>query len=69
MWLSLCPDQHAFHLVLRALQRLHVLAQEQGASLLVVFQPSKEETYLPLLSHTVPDLQHPLQEALGIGQK
>jgi hypothetical protein len=59
------PDQHAFHLVLRALQRLHVLAQEQGASILVVFQPSKEETYLPLLSHTVPDLQHPLQEALA----
>ncbi|HEY5870220.1 MAG TPA: hypothetical protein VI542_32405, partial [Candidatus Tectomicrobia bacterium] len=59
------PDQHAFHLVLRALQRLHVLAQEQGASILVVFQPSKEETYLPLLSHTLPDLQHPLQEALA----
>jgi hypothetical protein len=59
------PDQHAFHLVLQALQRLQALAQEQGASVLVMFQPSKEETYLPLLGNTVPDLQHALQEALA----
>jgi SGNH hydrolase-like domain, acetyltransferase AlgX len=59
------PDQSAFHLVLRALQRLQALAQEQGAYILVVFQPSKEETYLPLLGNAVPDLQHTLQEALA----
>jgi hypothetical protein len=59
------PDQHAFHLVLQALQRLQTLAQEQGASVLVVFQPSKEETYLPLLDDTVPDLQPALQAALA----
>jgi hypothetical protein len=59
------PDQHVFHLVLQALQRLQALAQEQGASVLVVFQPSKEETYLPLLGNTVPDLQHAHQEALA----
>ena len=59
------PDQHAFHLVLQALQRLQARAQEQGASVLVVFQPSKEETYLPLLGNAVPDLQHALQEALA----
>lgn len=57
------PDQHAFHLVLQALQRLQ--AQAQGASVLVVLQPSKEETYLPLLDDAVPDLQHALQEALA----
>jgi hypothetical protein len=59
------PDQPAFHLVLQALQRLQALAQEHGASVLVVFQPSKEETYLPLLGNTVPDLQQALQNALA----
>jgi hypothetical protein len=59
------PDQHAFHLVLQALQHLQTLAQEHGASVLVVLQPSKEETYLPLLGHTVPDLQQALQDALA----
>jgi len=59
------PDQPAFHLVLQALQRLQTLAQEQGAYVLVVLQPSKEETYLPLLGNAVPDLQHALQEALA----
>lgn len=42
------PDRHAFHLVRRALQRLQALAQEQDTHVVVVFQPSKEETYLPL---------------------
>jgi hypothetical protein len=59
------PDQPAFHLLLQALQRLQALAQEQGAYVLVVFQPSKEETYLPLLGAAVPDLQHALQAALA----
>jgi hypothetical protein len=59
------PDQHAFHLVLQALQRLQALAQAHGAHVLVVFQPSKEETYLPLLGNPVPDLQQALQEALA----
>jgi hypothetical protein len=59
------PDQHAFHLVLQALQRLQALALAHGASVLVVFQPSKEETYLPLLGNAVPDLQDALQEALA----
>ena len=46
------PDQQAFHLVLQALHRLQARAQEQGASVLVVVQPSKEATYLPLLGNT-----------------
>jgi hypothetical protein len=59
------PDQPAFHLLLHALQPLQALAQEQGAYVLVVFQPSKEETYLPLLGDAVPDLQRALQDALA----
>ena len=59
------PDQQAFHLVLQALHRLHARAQEQGASVLVVVQPSKEATYLPRLEQTGPDLQHALQAALA----
>jgi hypothetical protein len=58
------PDQHAFHLVLQALQRLEALAQQQGTEVLFVFQPSKEETYLPLRGEPIPDIKHALQEAL-----
>jgi hypothetical protein len=77
VWLSLFPDQletasakaqpdhPAFHLVLQALQRLQTLAQAQGAYVLVILQPSKEETYLPLLGSAVPSLQQALQEALA----
>ena len=59
------PNQPAFRLVLQALERLHTLVQEQGTDVICVFQPSKEETYLPLRGDAESDLQQTLQDALA----
>jgi hypothetical protein len=53
-----------FHLVLEALTRLHSRAIECGTHVLVIFQPSKEEVYLPLLGESTPDPEAPIREAL-----
>lgn len=58
------PGHHVFRLVLDAFQRIHSLAQENGATVLVVLQPSKEEVYLPLLGEPPPDAAAPLRAAL-----
>jgi hypothetical protein len=58
------PERHEFQLVLQNCKHLQALSQEDGAQLLVVFLPSKEEVYLPLLGKTVPDLSGPLRLAL-----
>ena len=58
------PDRREFRLVLKALVDFQALARQQGAHLLVVFQPSKEEVYLPFLETTVADLSAPLRAAL-----
>jgi lysophospholipase L1-like esterase len=58
------PERREFQLVLQALVDLQALARQQGASVLVVFQPSKEEVYLPLLGKPVADLSAPLRVAL-----
>jgi lysophospholipase L1-like esterase len=58
------PDRPEFQLVLKALVGLHALASQQGARVLVVFQPSKEQVYLPLLGELAPDPSAPLRAAL-----
>jgi lysophospholipase L1-like esterase len=58
------PHSSQFHLVLKALTRLHSLATECGTHVLVIFQPSKEEVYLPLLGEPTPDPGAPIREAL-----
>jgi hypothetical protein len=58
------PQQHEFDLVFEALTRLHSTATAHGTHVLVVFQPSKEEVYLPLLGEPTPDLGASLRRAL-----
>ena len=57
-------DRHEFRLVIDALQRLHMLATEQGTHTLIVFQPSKEEVHLPLLGELPSNPAHLLRQAL-----
>jgi len=64
------PGRREFQLTLQALQRIHSIATANGTHVLVIFQPSKEEVYLPLLGDPLPDPARPLQAALdkiGIG--
>ena len=56
---------HGFQLVVDAIQRIHSLAKENGATALVILQPSKEEVYLPLLGEPLPDPGAPLRAALA----
>jgi GDSL-like Lipase/Acylhydrolase family len=58
------PDRREFHLVLQALQRIHSIARANGTHVLVIFQPSKEEVYLPLLGEALPDPARPLKTEL-----
>ena len=46
------PGSRAFEISVEALRRLHAIAGANGTRALVVFQPSKEETYLPLMGIT-----------------
>jgi len=57
-------DTPEFASALQALVRLQTLAREQGAYVLLVFQPAKEQIYLPLLGESVPDLDRDLRAAL-----
>jgi SGNH hydrolase-like domain, acetyltransferase AlgX len=57
-------ERPQFQLVLRALQKMHAVANEDRTRMLIVFQPSKEEVYLPLLRGTVLDPSRPLREEL-----
>jgi hypothetical protein len=58
------PDDPVFHGVVEALQGIHSLARENGATALVVLQPSKEEVYMPLLGDSLPDAVIPFRAAL-----
>jgi len=58
------PDRRAFQLVLQALEGIQTSAQAHGAQALFVFQPSKEEIYLPLLGEKAPDLSRVLRQTL-----
>ena len=49
------PDQPGFDLILKALTRLHTLATANNTHVLVIFQPGKEEVYLPLLGKPAVD--------------
>ena len=53
----------AFGLAIDAFERIHATAAANGTQTLMVLQPSKEETYLPLLQPDVPDATAALREA------
>jgi hypothetical protein len=55
----------AFQLVLEALRGIHALAARDGSRVLVVFEPGKEEVYLPLGDESTPDPTRALREALA----
>jgi hypothetical protein len=58
------PDHHVFRLTLEALERIQSTARANGTHVLVIFQPSKEEVYLPLLGELPPDPISQLKAAL-----
>jgi lysophospholipase L1-like esterase len=58
------PDRREFQLTIQALQRIQSIARTNGTHVLVIFQPSKEEVYLPLLGEPAPDPGSPLRAAL-----
>jgi lysophospholipase L1-like esterase len=53
-----------YQLVVNALQELHSVAGRQGARVLIVLLPGKEEVYLPLLGDPPPDPTKSLRAAL-----
>src|SRR5262249_39527933 len=53
-----------FEMVVGSLDRIASLARQNGTTTLIVFLPSKEEVYLPLLGELPPDRASPLQEVL-----
>jgi hypothetical protein len=59
------PGQRVFQIVVDALYRIHSLARQNGATALIILQPSKEEVYLPLLGEVPPDAAAPLRKALA----
>jgi lysophospholipase L1-like esterase len=59
------PHRSQFHLVLESLTRLQALATGCGTHVLVIFQPGKEEVYLPFVEESTPDPGAPLRAALG----
>jgi lysophospholipase L1-like esterase len=60
------PGSRGFDLSLEALRRIHSIAKTNDTKVLVVFQPSKEEVYLPLIGGTDVDTDpgRPLREML-----
>jgi hypothetical protein len=58
------PGNPIFEVTVDALERIHALATSHGTRMLVVLQPGKEETYLPLLDGTRPDPGARLRAAL-----
>jgi hypothetical protein len=60
------PTREEFQQVFRPIHRMSSIARENGTHMLVIFQPSKEEIYLPLLGETPSDPVGPLRLALQI---
>jgi lysophospholipase L1-like esterase len=58
------PGNPIFERSLAALDRINAIATSHGTQVIVVLQPSKEETYLPLLDGTPADPGAPLRAAL-----
>jgi hypothetical protein len=54
---------HAFDLALDAFTQLDAVARRNGAQVLFVLQPGKEEVYLPLVESNVPDITRALRGA------
>jgi lysophospholipase L1-like esterase len=59
------PGDPVFQATVDTLQRIHSLTEQDGATGLVVLQPSKEEVYSPLLGESLPDAGAPLRAALA----
>jgi lysophospholipase L1-like esterase len=59
------PGYLVFRAVLESLQEIHSRARADGATALIVLQPSKEEVYLPLVGEPPPDPGAPLRAALA----
>ena len=59
------PGNPIFELSLDALERINAIARSHGTHVIVVLQPGKEETYLPLLDGTPADPGAPLRAALA----
>jgi lysophospholipase L1-like esterase len=60
----IAPGNPIFELAVDALERINAIATSHGTHVIVVLQPSKEETYLPLLDGTPADPGAPLRAAL-----
>jgi lysophospholipase L1-like esterase len=58
------PGNRIFDLTLDALERIDAIATSHGTHVIVVLQPGKEETYLPLLDGTLADPGAPLRAEL-----
>ena len=58
------PDNRFFDITAQALADIHRSASAQGTRLLIVFEPSKEEIYLPLVDRVPLDPAGPLQSRL-----
>jgi lysophospholipase L1-like esterase len=58
------PGHEEFQQVFRPIDRMSSIARENGTHMLVIFQPSKEEIYLPLLGEPPSDPGGPLRLAL-----
>jgi len=58
------PNGREFQLVLQALERLQSIAEQNDTRVLIIFQPGKEEVYMPLLGKAAPDPGGPLRASL-----
>lgn len=58
------PGSEILPRVLAALERIQLLAHQNGGHALVIFLPSREEVYLPFMGTSVPDPAAPLRAAL-----
>jgi lysophospholipase L1-like esterase len=58
------PGNTVFELAVDALERINAIATSHGTRVIVILQPGKEETYLPLLDGTTTDPGAPLRAAL-----
>jgi hypothetical protein len=59
------PGNAKFMLVLDTIVRIYDLAQQHQTPCVVLFFPSKEEVYLPLLDEQASDVAHPFMVALA----
>jgi lysophospholipase L1-like esterase len=53
------PERPEFTLILETLERFQTLATQHQTHSVILFFPSKEEVYLPLLGEKAPDLAEP----------